>query len=69
MTIRIDDEQDSIDQRLEAWHEIAEHPFFAECYNNEGTLLAAMIEKLDKVHEYLVAVDQYDDHPSEDSDW
>lgn len=34
------------DERIEAWHEIASHPFFRECYATDGTLIAAMLTKL-----------------------
>ena len=37
------------DQRIEAWREIVQHPFFRECYDTEGTLLDAMLEKLSVV--------------------
>ena len=35
------------DSRIQAWHTIAKHPFFADCYATEGTLLDAMIDALD----------------------
>lgn len=41
----------SISQRLEAWHDIASHPFFKDCYATSGTLIEAMIAKLDGVTE------------------
>lgn len=41
------------DERIYAWHKVAEHPFFKECYDTQGPLLNAMIRKLDRVHERL----------------
>ena len=39
------------DSRIQAWMTVAEHPFFADCYQRtEGTLLDAMIAKLNDVH-------------------
>lgn len=37
------------DERIQAWHEIAAHPFFASCYDAETSLLAAMLAKLANV--------------------
>ena len=37
------------DPRVEAWSRIAEHPFFADCYATDGTLIDAMLAKLDEV--------------------
>lgn len=34
------------DERVIAWESIAKHPFFAECYGTDGSLLDAMLEKL-----------------------
>ena len=39
------------DERVRAWHDIAAHPFFAACYQTEGTLVDAMVAKLDAAHE------------------
>ena len=39
------------DERIQAWNEIAAHPFFASCYDAETTLLAAMLAKLANVAE------------------
>lgn len=36
-------------QCLAAWERIAEHPFFADCYDTDGTLLDAMLTKLDRI--------------------
>ena len=41
---------DDSDQRVVAWLTIAEHPFFADCYNTGGTLLDAVLAKLDAAH-------------------
>lgn len=38
-------------QRLAAWERIAEHPFFADCYRGDETLLDAMVAKLDQLPE------------------
>lgn len=38
-----------VDDRITAWHAIAQHPFFKECYLVEGALLSAMLSKLDRV--------------------
>lgn len=35
------------DQRVQAWYRVAEHPFFKSCYDAEGSLIDAMIAKLD----------------------
>ena len=35
------------DPRIRAWLAIAAHPFFAACYQTEGTLVDAMVAKLD----------------------
>lgn len=50
-------EKSDEDERIQAWHQIAEHPFFAECYPLDEPLIVSMIAKLDKVHEYLSALD------------
>ena len=34
------------DERILAWDAVASHPFFRECYSTDGTLLAAMVDKL-----------------------
>ena len=36
-----------LSERSEAWYALARHPFFADCYNKGGTLIDAMIAKLD----------------------
>lgn len=33
--------------RIKAWHRIADHPFFEDCFASEDTLIDAMIAKLD----------------------
>lgn len=38
------------DARVQAWNTIAVHPFFADCYQTEGTLVDAMVAKLDAAH-------------------
>jgi hypothetical protein len=35
------------DERLGAWESVACHPFFDECYSADGTLIPAMLGKLD----------------------
>lgn len=42
-------EEESDGGRIKAWHLIAEHPFFADCYESEDTLINAMIAKLDSL--------------------
>ena len=37
------------DSRIQAWYSIAKHPFFAECYSTDGTLIEAMLAKLDEI--------------------
>ena len=41
------------DSILQAWHTMAKHPFFADCYSAEDTLLGAMIAKLDATHYHV----------------
>lgn len=36
------------DERISAWEEIAEHPFFKSCFEEDRPLLEAMIDKLDR---------------------
>lgn len=36
------------DQRITAWHQIAAHPFFAECFYSDDALIEAMLAKLDR---------------------
>ena len=36
--------------RVLAWDDIAKHPFFADCYPTDGTLVEAMLAKLDAAH-------------------
>ena len=36
--------------RVLAWDDIAKHPFFADCYPTDGTLVEAMLAKLDATH-------------------
>lgn len=38
------------DARVQAWNTIAQHPLFADCYQTEGTLVDAMVTKLDAAH-------------------
>ena len=38
------------DSRIRAWSAIAAHPFFADCYQTAGTLVDAMVAKLDAAH-------------------
>ena len=38
------------DSRVQAWNTIAQHPFFSDCYQTEGTLVDAMVAKLDAAH-------------------
>ena len=40
------------DSRVKAWGHIAQHPFFADCYQTEGTLIEAMLAKLDAAHNH-----------------
>lgn len=35
------------DERVQAWHIVAAHPFFADCYPLERPLIETMIKKLD----------------------
>ena len=35
------------DARVKAWNALAQHPLFADCYQTEGTLIDAMVAKLD----------------------
>lgn len=37
------------DERIEAWHEIAKHPFFEDAYNDDSPLLDAMKLRLDRL--------------------
>jgi hypothetical protein len=34
------------DERITAWHRVASHPFFATAFKSQGTLIDAMIAKL-----------------------
>lgn len=34
-------------EQIIAWHAVATHPFFKDCYNSEKTLTEAFIDKLD----------------------
>ena len=38
--------------RVKAWNALAQHPFFADCYQTEGTLVGAMLAKLDAAHNH-----------------
>ena len=38
------------DARVQAWNTIAVHPLFSDCYQTEGTLVDAMLAKLDAAH-------------------
>lgn len=42
----ITDADESDRQQIEAWQVIATHPFFEDCYDTNGTLIAAMLAKL-----------------------
>ena len=44
----LDDYEVESDPRVEAWSLIAKHPFFADCYATDGTLIDAMLAKLDR---------------------
>ena len=41
------------DSILQAWNDVAKHPFFADCYAAEDTLLGAMIAKLNTAHYHV----------------
>ena len=43
------------DARVKAWNTIAQHPFFADCFQTEGTLVDAMLAKLDAAHSHTCA--------------
>ena len=62
-------ERNGLGGRIAAWHRLAEHPFFKECYDSEEPLIDAMLMKLDEVHRYLTAMDEYDPNPIEESFW
>lgn len=38
------------DPRVQAWLTVAKHPFFADCYSLDDTLLSAVLAKLDAAH-------------------
>ena len=38
------------DSRVQAWLTVAKHPFFADCYSVDDTLLNAVLAKLDAAH-------------------
>lgn len=38
------------DPRVQAWLTVAKHPFFADCYSLDDTLLNAVLAKLDAAH-------------------
>lgn len=38
------------DERIEAWHTIAAHPFFQSAYVQPMPLVDAMVRQLDEVH-------------------
>ena len=38
------------DPRVQAWLTVAKHPFFADCYSVDDTLLNAALAKLDAAH-------------------
>ena len=44
----LDEYEVESDPRVEAWASIAKHPFFADCYATDGTLIDAMLAKLDQ---------------------
>lgn len=35
-------------ERIKAWMRVAEHPFFEDCHEARGSLIAAMLAKLDR---------------------
>lgn len=37
------------DERIDAWHELAAHPFFQDAYKDEVPLLASMLKRLDNL--------------------
>ena len=43
--LALDDYEADSDPRVEAWSRIAKHPFFADCYSTDGTLIDAMLAK------------------------
>jgi len=48
------------DERILAWDAIASHPFFRECYSTDGTLLAAMVDKLNAASQIPAERDERD---------
>lgn len=44
------------DPRIQAWNEIADHPFFESAYDTEDTLLGAMLAKLDAAMKVTQAI-------------
>ena len=67
--LQIDIPEDAVDEQAAAWHRTADHPFFKECLESDGPLLDAMIAKLDEVHRYLTALDEYEHNPVEENFW
>ena len=43
------------DERVQAWRLLAWHPFFDDCYQAEGSLISAMLAKLDDIHAHTCA--------------
>ena len=60
--VRVLNEAEVTDERIEAWDAIAQHPFFRECYATEDTLLNAMLEKLSVVTAQLQAAQATIEH-------
>ena len=58
----MDEENDS---RIVAWHEIAAHPFFADAYSDESSLLDAMKVRLDALMDQPKAVAVQAEEPVE----
>jgi hypothetical protein len=38
---------EEVDQRIDAWHTIAKHPFFSDAYDEELPLIESMTKRLD----------------------
>ena len=37
------------DERIDAWDQVAGHPFFADVYDKDGPLLDSMLDRLDRL--------------------
>ncbi|MCC2031811.1 Lsr2 family protein [Microbacterium allomyrinae] len=44
------DDETEQDERIVAWEQIAQHPFFAKCYDSETPLIVAFLQQLDRHH-------------------